>query len=83
VAGSSVDPCAAKLARCRERLALTMTRLSQAHWELDRLVEEHFAYRPVGAEVVSAEAVLRWAVADYSRAFAELIASLPAKPDAD
>jgi hypothetical protein len=71
------------LARCRERLALAMTRLNQAHWELDRLVEEHFAHRPVAAEVGSAEAILRWAVADYSRAFAELVASLSAKPDAD
>jgi hypothetical protein len=75
--GESEPHCRDVLARCRERLALAMTRLNQAHWELDRLVEEWLAHRDVSPGwVTSAKEMLRWATSDYDKAFAEVIGVL-------
>jgi hypothetical protein len=65
--------------RCREQLALAMTRLNQAHWELDRLVEEWLAQAAPGGHdgrLISARSLLKWAVSRYDEAFGDVVAVL-------
>jgi hypothetical protein len=64
------------IARRRERLALAMTRLSQAHWELDRLVEAWIDQESGSNRAESAGSVLGTAVEEYGRAFSDVVAML-------
>jgi hypothetical protein len=68
------------LSSCRERLALAMTRLNQAHWELDRLVEEWLSRgRVAPARIAAAGSVLGWTLSAYREAFAEVVSALSGK----
>lgn len=65
------------VAPCREQLAWAMTRLNEAHWELDRLAEEWIAQADsVALEAPRARAALDRAVENYGRAYASLLVAL-------